>query len=661
VHLSWLEACEAELGVAEEEPHLVAPSCFVAEPVARERGAPRDDKAETSSRRGGERPEEKAPRRGLREVARGRADRAPEFEPRRRGGDPAAPNPLTRAALAKEAEAEAMRAAAAADQNRPPDAGASEFPATGTELPATAFAVPETANGVPSRHGIAGMCAFAEGGDEGGGNSAAAAVFRGARIALSPLLSREEEDAAREFISAGSGIAVAVLDPKRGFAPVSAKYVVCPAAPTAEERRALLAVPAAERAKQVTCHWLETCVQQERVVELTEPAGKSAKSAPVANPAYRPLPCDAPLPSMQSLRISTSTYDERIKASVHMLCHLLGARYTDRLGRNKNTHLVAPAAEGAKYTAAVSWGIHVVTVEWLHACVAAGERVDEAGFAPPPPSPPPPEPDDETEAPGGSGSGGSARGRRRRRRAFVFRAGDPRRRRELSGLAASARVAAPARRGAPGGKCDRARESLGGAPGVSARKDGGGRRGKRRSRAAAAGDDAGAGARARASSRVVRAREARPAEDAQDAQDAQDARVGARKKRRARDAEGHAEGQRRRERRRDAFAARRRALAAAGGARAGAGGGSRPPRRLAVRREHDRRRRGGHTRRGLRGNSEPGRRRRRVPGPRRRLRGARARVSVENAFPVAALWRRRRRGRRRERRREASAGRALAG
>ena len=174
-----------------------------------------------------------------------------------------------------------------------------------------------------------------------------------------------------------------------------------PAAPTAEERRALLAAPG-RRAKQVTCHWLETCVQQERVVDLAERAGPSGHGLASANPAYRPLPCDAPLPSMQSLRISTSTYDERIKASVHMLCHLLGARYTDRLGRNKNTHLIAPAAEGAKYTAAMSWGIHVVTVEWLHACVAAGERVDEAGFAPPPP-----EPEDETEAPGGSGSGGA--------------------------------------------------------------------------------------------------------------------------------------------------------------------------------------------------------------------------------------------------------------
>ena len=395
VHLTWLEACEAEARVADEEPHLVAPSLFVAA-AARGASEKRDENAETSvPRRVAPDGENRHLPRGLREAARGRADRAPEREPRRRGGDPAAPNPLTRAALAKEAEAEATRAAAPADQNRPPDAGASEYPATGTELPATAFAVPETA--------AAGLCA--EGGDEGGGQSTAAAVFRGARVALSPLLSREEEDAAREFISAGSGVAVACstrAGAGSGVAPASAKYVVCPAAPTAEERRALLAAPAPERAKQVTCHWLETCVQQERVVDLAERAGPSGHGLASANPAYRPLPCDAPLPSMQSLRISTSTYDERIKASVHMLCHLLGARYTDRLGRNKNTHLIAPAAEGAKYTAAMSWGIHVVTVEWLHACVAAGERVDEAGFAPPPP-----EPEDETEAPGGSGSGGA--------------------------------------------------------------------------------------------------------------------------------------------------------------------------------------------------------------------------------------------------------------
>ena len=70
VHLSWLEQCEAEARVADEEPHLAAPSLFVA--VARERE--RNKRAETSSRRVA--PEgEKARPSGLREnAARGRAD-----------------------------------------------------------------------------------------------------------------------------------------------------------------------------------------------------------------------------------------------------------------------------------------------------------------------------------------------------------------------------------------------------------------------------------------------------------------------------------------------------------------------------------------------------------------------------------------------------------
>ena len=37
--------------------------------------------------------------------------------------------------------------------------------------------------------------------------------------------------------------------------------------------------------------------------------------------------------------------------------------------RKAQTHLVVPVAEGAKYKAATGWGLHVVTVDWLHACV----------------------------------------------------------------------------------------------------------------------------------------------------------------------------------------------------------------------------------------------------------------------------------------------------
>ena len=66
-----------------------------------------------------------------------------------------------------------------------------------------------------------------------------------------------------------------------------------------------------------------------------------------------------------------------------MICHLLGAKYTDRLGRSKNTHLIVSRAEGAKFRAASEWGLHTVTIEWLHACVSAGQKVDESSFAPP--------------------------------------------------------------------------------------------------------------------------------------------------------------------------------------------------------------------------------------------------------------------------------------
>ena len=44
------------------------------------------------------------------------------------------------------------------------------------------------------------------------------------------------------------------------------------------------------------------------------------------------------------------------------------------------THLVAVRREGQKYDAAKSWGLQVVTVEWVHACVRANSWVPERNF-----------------------------------------------------------------------------------------------------------------------------------------------------------------------------------------------------------------------------------------------------------------------------------------
>ena len=378
VYTSWLEACDVEMDVVDMDEHLVHAEMFsgggnaAARPIAAAAVGERFNLSQEAASQGMSKGKSK-PR------ARPAAE---QEEPRRREG-PASPNPLTRQALAATAaaEAQALSEAAAAkatevgDQNVPPiestrakvnanDVGCSYDPATGTELPATAIAIPETR-------------AAAKDDGEGEGEGGSGGPFEGMSIGLSRLLSKEEDDAARDFIAHGGGIAVTMpteSDGRWASSASSTSYVVCPAAPTAEERKVLNAAPESAR-KHVTCHWLERCVEAGLAIPLSGDAG--------LNPAYRPLPCDAPLESMQRLRVSTSLYDESVKESVHMLCRLLGAKYTDNLRRNKNTHLVVPTAEGTKYEAAKKWGLHVVTVEWLHACVKAGRRVSEVDFPPP--------------------------------------------------------------------------------------------------------------------------------------------------------------------------------------------------------------------------------------------------------------------------------------
>ena len=374
VFMSWLDECARSGTVVDVDEHVAPMYLYTGEAKAappRPLGSEPKLSQEAASQdpRGEKRGSKQGKGTSCLKSSAGLPVTVAAAEPQRqRSSLPAVPNPLTRQALAKEAEEEAAAEAAAVarsalekDQNRPPnaDTGFSMEPGagTGTELPATAIAIPETNRDVANTTGGRGEIF--------GG----AAPFDGVYIALSDLLSVEEETAAREFITSAGGISVRET-------AAAAAYVVCPAAPTPEERRKLSGVSEAESARRVTCHWLEMCAQQGRVVPF---AGESGRE----NPAYRPLPCDSPLSSMQNLRISTSLYDEDVKASVHMICHLLGAKYTDRLGRSKNTHLIVSRAEGAKFRAASEWGLHTVTIEWLHACVSAGQKVDESSFAPP--------------------------------------------------------------------------------------------------------------------------------------------------------------------------------------------------------------------------------------------------------------------------------------
>ena len=184
---------------------------------------------------------------------------------------PAAPNPLTRQALAKEAEAEAAaedweplrRAAGEAagrirtdrrtptrasdspsitprERNSPPPPSPSP---RRTRSPSPRRAATRTA---PTR---SRLTAFAS------------------RSALSSPRRRRTPRARSSF--PGRHRRLRASAGKLGEDFPAAAYVVCPAAPTAEERRSLAAAPEAERRRHVTCHWLETCAQQGFAIPLT--------------------------------------------------------------------------------------------------------------------------------------------------------------------------------------------------------------------------------------------------------------------------------------------------------------------------------------------------------------------------------------------------------
>ncbi|PHH91995.1 hypothetical protein CDD83_9363 [Cordyceps sp. RAO-2017] len=58
-----------------------------------------------------------------------------------------------------------------------------------------------------------------------------------------------------------------------------------------------------------------------------------------------------------------------------------GGRYTGDLTR-RCSHLIVSKPEGKKFTAAKSWNVHTVTLDWLHQSIARGMILEEARFDP---------------------------------------------------------------------------------------------------------------------------------------------------------------------------------------------------------------------------------------------------------------------------------------
>ena len=64
------------------------------------------------------------------------------------------------------------------------------------------------------------------------------------------------------------------------------------------------------------------------------------------------------------IKVAVTGFQGAERIGISHLLIAMGASYTEAMG-NRNTHLICKEAVGPKFTKAMEWGLHVVTVEWL--------------------------------------------------------------------------------------------------------------------------------------------------------------------------------------------------------------------------------------------------------------------------------------------------------
>jgi len=69
--------------------------------------------------------------------------------------------------------------------------------------------------------------------------------------------------------------------------------------------------------------------------------------------------------------ISVTGFVDSSRYGIMSMLKEIGAAFTDNLSR-KNTHLICKEAQGAKYTKALEWGLHAVSIEWLYHIIRYG-------------------------------------------------------------------------------------------------------------------------------------------------------------------------------------------------------------------------------------------------------------------------------------------------
>ncbi|CAK4162570.1 unnamed protein product [Aphanomyces euteiches] len=111
----------------------------------------------------------------------------------------------------------------------------------------------------------------------------------------------------------------------------------------------------AAKMKVVKIEWLHACFQN----------GAAVPTGPFE------------LKPLEGLCICTTGLYVEDRDKVQELCESMGGIYHPDLIFGTTTHLIAEHPEGAKYNTAIAYGIPVVTVDWIVACLDAQELQDE--------------------------------------------------------------------------------------------------------------------------------------------------------------------------------------------------------------------------------------------------------------------------------------------
>ena len=122
--------------------------------------------------------------------------------------------------------------------------------------------------------------------------------------------------------------------------------------------------------------WISACVMDDRVYDpedfpllfqpqtwsirlLKQPSSSSSSSSSLVKVKSK------------KFLISVTGFVDSSRYGITSMLKEIGAEFTDTLSR-KNTHLICKQAEGKKYTKALEWGLHVVSIDWLYHIVRYG-------------------------------------------------------------------------------------------------------------------------------------------------------------------------------------------------------------------------------------------------------------------------------------------------